>query len=113
MPFLQFTNLPHGHEPFVETDSATFHDRSGLGGKLAAAVARAVLPAVVLVLRLEDYMVGTTPGKLKAVRSAARYQELAAVVGIREVYDCFLKGGWFDCHPSTIDRMSCQVIYCP
>src|ERR1039458_4893968 len=85
-------NLPHRHEPLVQVDRGVFHNGPRLGGELAAVMAGAALPAVVL--RLEGYAAASTARAGNAIRPAPRYQVLAAVVGIGEVYNRFLKGRW-------------------
>src|ERR1035438_6284805 len=41
-------NLPHDHEPFIETDGGIFHHSSGLQGELRSVVFLATVPAAVL-----------------------------------------------------------------
>ena len=82
-------NLPHGHQPLVQTDRGIFHDGSGLQRELGGVVLLAAVPAVVLLQEQDVLAAAARAGD--AIRPAARYQILAAVGGIGEVDDGFLK----------------------
>src|ERR1039458_378365 len=63
--------LPHRHEPLVQAERRILKDGAGLCGELASIVARAALPAVVL---LKERHVGASASRaLNALRPAARY----------------------------------------
>jgi CheY-like chemotaxis protein len=85
---------PHRHEPLIQSDCRILHDGSDLDGKLALGVVGTALPEPTI--RIE----------FNLVRSARRTDDLAigpapegeivnAVIGIREVNDCFLEALWF------------------
>src|ERR1035437_6008800 len=93
-------NLPHGHEPLVQSEGRIFEDGTGLRSELATFMARTTLPAVVL---LKERHVGTSASRaLNALRPAACYNVFAAVDGFGEVEDCVLKGGEYRFHKSIM-----------
>ena len=108
---LAVDDLPHGEQPFVETNRGILEDRACLGSKLPRVVRNAALPAVVLLH--EDNLRAATARANDAIRPAARYQILPAVRGIVEVENRFLKGLWFACHVSIHSGLAsiCQL-YC-
>src|ERR1039458_2886078 len=70
-------NLPHSHEPFVQAKWGILEDGPGLCGKLASIVARAALPAVVLLQ--ERDILGAATRAFNAVRPAPCYDVFAAI----------------------------------
>ena len=95
-------NLPHGHQPFVDTQRGILKDGSGLGGELAGVVAGAALPAVVLFQKRDA--LAATARAFNAIGPAARYQVLAAISWIREVYDGLLKGIEYGFHTQILSE---------
>src|SRR5690349_9110831 len=88
--------LPHGGKPFVQTNRGILHDGSGFQCELRSLVLGPAMPAVVLFEEENVYTPATRAGD--PVRPAPRYEILAAVDGIREVDDRFLKCGRLSFH---------------
>src|SRR5205807_5671602 len=97
---LAVDHLPHCGQPLVQTKRAILEDGSGLCGELTGIVARAALPAVVL-LKERDVL-GTAARAFDAVWPAARYDVLTAVFRIGKVYDGFLKCAEYGFHGSIV-----------
>ena len=93
-------NLPHGHEPFVQAERRVFKDGPGLCGELAVFVARAALPAIVLLK--ERNALGAATRAFNAIRPAPRYNVFAAVDRIGEVDDGFLKSVEYRLHETIV-----------
>ena len=88
-PVLAVHDLPHDHEPFIETQGGVFEDRSRLRGELTKAMLRATLPAIVP--GLEQHLGSAATRASDAIGPAVGHQILAAVVRTGKVEDCFLK----------------------
>jgi hypothetical protein len=82
---------PHRGKPFVDPDGRVLHHRSGLQRELRGVVLGAAMPAVVLFQ--EEHVFATAARAGDAFGPPAAYQILAAVSGIGEVKNRFLKAG--------------------
>lgn len=70
-------NLPHSHQPFVDTEGRILKDGSSLRGELAGIVARAPLASAILLQ--ESNVFAATARAFSAIRPAAAYQVFAAI----------------------------------
>src|SRR5665213_1139572 len=92
---LAVVDKPHSRKPFIQTDGAVLEGGNDLDGELASRMPHAALPAQ-LILE-EAYRSAATSRADHAVfpLGATSYEVVKAVLGIREVKDCFLKALWF------------------
>jgi hypothetical protein len=97
-------NLPHRHEPLRQGERRVLENGPSLGRKLASIVLSAALPTVIL-RKVRDVL-GAATGAFHAIRPTARYHILAAVVRIREIFDCVLKSVEFRLHDQIIARLA-------
>ena len=88
---------PHGGEPLVQRNSRILHDGSDLDGELALGVMFRALPGAPLGVET-DLIRATSGADHSPIRPAPYRQVINAVIGIREVQDCFLKALWFVAH---------------
>lgn len=108
---------PNCGKPLFEADSGVLKDSSHLDGKLALGVMTSALPDATARVELD---LGRAASRAdNAIRPAPRHKVFEAVVGIREVHDCFLKAFRFQFHhvphkqQCTENRWMCQVYSCP
>ena len=91
---------PRCHQPLVQAQRGVFVNRSGLQGELALGMLVPALPAVLVCQK--NYIGASASGAGDAIRPAPRYNVLAAVVWVREVFYCFLEAGGFGFHTSIV-----------
>ncbi len=92
---LAVCNHPHRHEPLVETDRAILEDGSDLDTELPTRVNLSALPHAA---SSEPDILASASRTGYTARPSSHNQVIEAVVGIREIDDCFLKGGRFRIH---------------
>src|SRR5438128_6142726 len=85
---------PHRSEQLIKADSGIFHHSSNFDGELAFRVMAGASPSASAVAKFHFLRTASGTDDL-AVRPAPDCQIVDAVVGIREVDDCFLKALWF------------------
>ena len=103
---------PKRREPFVESDWRVFEDRSSLERELAALMMASALPSVVLLRELHVVTAATGTPHL-AVRPHTTDKILAAVRGIGEVLNCFLKCLRFHARKDKLGRVELSSILLP
>jgi hypothetical protein len=92
---LAVSHLPHSQKPLIQTDRRVFKDRPDLDGELSFGMASLALPEAPR--RQKTDLLGTSDWTHDAIFPAPIRQIVNAVLWIREVNDCFLKGLWFGC----------------
>jgi hypothetical protein len=102
-------DLPHGREPFIQTEWRIFEDRSGFKRELGGVMFRTAVPAIVLLK--EENVFGTATRANDAVRPAPRNQILPAIGRIGEVNDRLLKCGRLGSHALRIAGIGYFVNY--
>jgi len=87
---------PRCSQPFVQTDRAVLEDRPNLDGELTLGVMATALPSAPI--RVEANLWRSATRTRHAVGPTSHRKVVNAVVGIREVDDCFLETFRFLCH---------------
>ncbi len=95
-PILAVSKHPRCRKPLVQTDRAVLVDRADLDGELALSMMAAALPYAAL--WIEAYLLRAASWAGHATRPATHSKVVNAVVGIREIQDCFLKRFRFLAH---------------
>src|ERR1019366_9319901 len=115
---LAISEQPHGGKPLIKTDGGVFAKASDLNGKFAFEVMTGASPGASLCTKF-NFGRPATGASDYAIRPAPDGQIVDAVVGIREVQDCFLQALWFahkclvHCLNSSSKQWSSQVNNCP
>src|ERR1019366_5991936 len=91
---LAISEQPHGGKPLIKTDGGVFAKASDLNGKFAFEVMTGASPGASLCTKF-NFGRPATGASDYAIRPAPDGQIVDAVVGIREVQDCFLQALWF------------------
>src|SRR5579863_1378971 len=96
---------PHGHEPLVERNRGILEDGANLDAELSFGMPRLALPNTTCG---DVGGIGTATRRTdhRTVRPAPRHKIGNAVVRVRKVDDCILKGLRFACHESSMRQES-------
>jgi hypothetical protein len=114
---LAIAKHPNSGEPLIKPDCGILKNGSNLNGELPLGMVTGALPHAAS--GIEFHFLGTAYWADHALGPTLCHEIGKAIVGAREVYDCFLKGSWFAhgfCphkeNHSKLKWMS-QVNYCP
>ncbi len=117
-PVFAVGDKPSSGHPFVQRDRGIFHDGPDLNGEFAFRVMAGASPSPSLLAEFDLHRTASGASH-NAIRPAPDSEIVNAVIGIREVDDCFLQTLWF-AHGLALHEQnyslkpwSSQLYYCP